>query len=243
VSTLWTQELRSAQIRSGYLACVCATGERSGGEWSAKTVRGEAHPRLLVIEPHSRWAVEEWWAERVQRSVAHVEPLARIQQVHPVKGHWSIGGHQAHADEGRDHTGVGGGFQKCEKAACVIAIRMREKDPPDGRRVDDGTQRGHEVAVRQAQAGVDDDGFARVKDERVDRKESDPWDLKVVVEHRDVLVDSIRVHCFSCCIGAVQSLSRRVTSQNGTGVVSRPSPGARPETIQQKSSASSSIAS
>ena len=61
----------------------------------------------------------------------------------------------------------------------------------DLRRIDDRETFGDEVAVGQSEPRVDHHRLAGVQHEGVDRKESQAGHLKLVVEDRDVFVESI----------------------------------------------------
>jgi hypothetical protein len=69
-----------------------------------------------------------------------------------------------------------------------------QPDPAHVARIDDRPERVHEAAVRQAQAGVDDERLGGVEYEGVHRQEADTRHRQLVIENADVASEAVDSH-------------------------------------------------
>jgi hypothetical protein len=156
------EQLRGTELVLGDLADVVAPGKLGIGQGCAEAVGAEAGPAALVEQADSAGIVEEWGPECGQRPVAHVERLARIEQVQPVHRNGLLHREGSRAQERGHQPRAGRGLQQVEQPSRVVAVRMGQPDPPHVGRVDDRTERVEESPVRQTQPGVNDHRFGGV---------------------------------------------------------------------------------
>ena len=68
----------------------------------------------------------------------------------------------------------------------VVEVGVGEPDPLQVGRIDDRSQRRHELVAFDDGAGVDKDGLGSMQDERVDRNQSEARDRETRRQHFDV---------------------------------------------------------
>jgi hypothetical protein len=85
------------------------------------------------------------------------------------------------------------GFQKLPQTAGVVAVRVRDPQPPHVGRIEHLGKSGDEILVSGAETAVDNHGLLGVQDKGVDGKEPEARNLDVVIEDRDI-PDPVDVH-------------------------------------------------
>jgi hypothetical protein len=163
------------------------------GSGAPKTVGAEQGSGPVVQKAGGRRAVEERRPEGVQPTVADVENLAGVEQVHPVERDGPLAGHDPHSGEGADHPCLGCGLQQRPQTAGVVPVGVGDPHPAHVGGVHHLGERRHEILAGGAEAGVDDNGVLGVQDEGVDRQEPEAGNLHVVVEDCDI-TDPVNLH-------------------------------------------------